>query len=215
MRICLIGGMRSGKSTHAQQLASAKVERLHSSTGDDSHPAEVLFVAFGKEGCDGEFDSRIAHHRSSRPAEWKTLELGEEPLARWNELIEDAVDKRFSVTVVDCVATLVSCIIDDILSDTYGEQWYLRETFDDDIAGVVARQAKSYIASLCGVAPETVFVTNEVGLAPIAPSPSGRLFVDSLGWVNQELSTLCDKTFLVVAGSAIDVTSLSTIPCWE
>jgi adenosylcobinamide kinase/adenosylcobinamide-phosphate guanylyltransferase len=61
MSLTLItGGARSGKSTFAERLASAR--------GDD-----VLFVATA-EARDDDMADRIAKHQATRPAHWRTLE---------------------------------------------------------------------------------------------------------------------------------------------
>lgn len=55
----ILGGARSGKSTHALRLAS-------------TYP-EVLFVATAEAG-DAEMAAKIDRHRAERPAHWRTLE---------------------------------------------------------------------------------------------------------------------------------------------
>ena len=58
--ITVTGGARSGKSALAEKLASE-------SGGD------VLYIATAR-AFDDEMRDRIAHHRASRPAEWRTYE---------------------------------------------------------------------------------------------------------------------------------------------
>ncbi|RDJ99463.1 bifunctional adenosylcobinamide kinase/adenosylcobinamide-phosphate guanylyltransferase [Paraburkholderia lacunae] len=57
----VLGGARSGKSMHAEQLAN------------DSALA-VTYVATARVADDAEFSARIAHHRERRPAHWQLLE---------------------------------------------------------------------------------------------------------------------------------------------
>ena len=57
----ILGGARSGKSRHAQQLAEAS-----------GRP--VTFIATARPQ-DGEMAERIRHHRQERPAHWQTLEV--------------------------------------------------------------------------------------------------------------------------------------------
>jgi len=56
----VIGGARSGKSAHAEQLASAST-------------LPVTYVATARIG-DDEFAERVARHRERRPAHWALLE---------------------------------------------------------------------------------------------------------------------------------------------
>jgi adenosylcobinamide kinase/adenosylcobinamide-phosphate guanylyltransferase len=88
--ILLLGGARSGKTQHAQNLAAQ--------LGGD-----VTYVATAEPG-DDEIRARIAAHRAARPAQWQTMErplrLGD-LLTEWNA----------SVVVVDCLTLLVSNIM--------------------------------------------------------------------------------------------------------
>lgn len=59
----VIGGARSGKSRHAEQLARQAQESGLS----------VTYIATA-EVRDAEMAERIAHHRSRRPPHWRTLE---------------------------------------------------------------------------------------------------------------------------------------------
>ena len=56
----ILGGARSGKSTHGEQLAAA-------------HGGTILYVATA-QAWDDEMTQRIAAHRAQRPADWRTLE---------------------------------------------------------------------------------------------------------------------------------------------
>jgi adenosylcobinamide kinase/adenosylcobinamide-phosphate guanylyltransferase len=85
----LLGGARSGKSTHALDLARASTGR-------------VLFVATA-EPLDDEMATRITAHRQERPTSWDTLEA---PRALAEALAprHDAYD----IVVVDCLTLWVS-----------------------------------------------------------------------------------------------------------
>ncbi len=56
----LLGGARSGKSTHAEQLVTAR-------------PAPWTYIATA-QSFDGEMDERIALHRERRADGWETIE---------------------------------------------------------------------------------------------------------------------------------------------
>lgn len=57
----VLGGARSGKSVHAERLAS-----------DSALP--VTYIATARVSSDAEFSARIAHHRERRPAHWRLHE---------------------------------------------------------------------------------------------------------------------------------------------
>ncbi|MFM0592878.1 MULTISPECIES: bifunctional adenosylcobinamide kinase/adenosylcobinamide-phosphate guanylyltransferase [Paraburkholderia] len=59
----VLGGARSGKSLHAEQLA-------------DRSALPVTYIATARVSDDAEFAARIAHHRERRPAHWRLVEAG-------------------------------------------------------------------------------------------------------------------------------------------
>ena len=59
----IIGGTRSGKSEHAEDLAAAS-------------GSAVTYLATALPGDDGDFAARIAAHRARRPVGWVTVEAG-------------------------------------------------------------------------------------------------------------------------------------------
>jgi adenosylcobinamide kinase / adenosylcobinamide-phosphate guanylyltransferase len=59
----VLGGARSGKSVHAEQLAS-------------NSALPVTYIATARVSDDAEFSARIVHHRERRPAHWQLLEAG-------------------------------------------------------------------------------------------------------------------------------------------
>jgi len=84
----ILGGARSGKSTHALALVEQS--------------PRVLFVATAEAG-DAEMRERIAAHRAERPATWDTLET---PRALAAALAD--VSDRYDAIVIDCLTLWVS-----------------------------------------------------------------------------------------------------------
>src|SRR5258707_7455316 len=60
-RTFVLGGARSGKSVHAEQLAN-------------NSALPVTYIATARVADDAEFSARIAHHRERRPAHWAVHE---------------------------------------------------------------------------------------------------------------------------------------------
>lgn len=92
MRILVTGGVRSGKSRHAEQLLADR--------------SEVVYVAPGPRASedDPEWAARIADHRSRRPAHWRTRETTD--LA--------AAIPPGTPTLVDCLGTWVTAVVDEL-----------------------------------------------------------------------------------------------------
>ncbi|MDE2716043.1 MAG: bifunctional adenosylcobinamide kinase/adenosylcobinamide-phosphate guanylyltransferase [Chloroflexota bacterium] len=87
----VLGGVRAGKSTYAQQLA-AKGER-------------VLFVATAEAG-DADMQARIEAHRESRPSDWDTLE---EPVDLVGALMP--LLHSYDTVLLDCLTLWVSNLL--------------------------------------------------------------------------------------------------------
>ncbi|ROR32052.1 bifunctional adenosylcobinamide kinase/adenosylcobinamide-phosphate guanylyltransferase [Inmirania thermothiophila] len=84
MRELILGGVRSGKSRHAEAQAAAS-------------GLEVVCVATAR-ALDEEMRARIAAHRARRPAHWRTVEA---PLALAQALAREAAPGR--CLIVDCL----------------------------------------------------------------------------------------------------------------
>ena len=91
MRVLVTGGVRSGKSRHAESLLS--------------DAPSVMYVAPGPsvdEDSDPDWVSRIAAHQARRPASWTTIETGD--LA--------AALRLDGVVLVDCLGTWLMAVLD-------------------------------------------------------------------------------------------------------
>ncbi|WP_206422658.1 bifunctional adenosylcobinamide kinase/adenosylcobinamide-phosphate guanylyltransferase [Nocardioides pantholopis] len=168
------GGVRSGKSTHAERLLR-------------DHPA-VTYVAPGPvpdPAADPDWAARIAHHRARRPAGWRTVETGD---------VAGAVAAADGAVLVDCLGTWLTAQIDA------ANAW---DAAADEIHALVLGHLDALIPALAAAAGPTVLVTNEVGLGVVPEHRSGRLFRDLLGIVNQRVAAGCDEVHLVVAGRVL------------
>jgi adenosylcobinamide kinase/adenosylcobinamide-phosphate guanylyltransferase len=88
----VLGGVRSGKSRYAQQLAEQW--------------GRVVFVATGKI-TDDEMRAKIENHRESRPKEWLTVE---EPLELSKALREHELN--CDVIIVDCLTIFAANVLE-------------------------------------------------------------------------------------------------------
>ena len=93
----VLGGARSGKSSHAEKLATASLN------GAPAQPAVYLATA---QAGDVEMATRIAAHRTRRGSNWKTIE---EPL-RLDEALALAAAHGQPV-LVDCLTLWLSNVM--------------------------------------------------------------------------------------------------------
>ncbi|VEG51227.1 cobalbumin biosynthesis protein [Mycolicibacterium aurum] len=96
MRVLVTGGVRSGKSRHAEGLL---VDAEH-----------VTYIAPGRpaDGSDPDWDARVALHRGRRPAHWRTVETTD---------VAGAVREADGTVLVDCLGTWLVAVLDDGLWD--------------------------------------------------------------------------------------------------
>jgi len=85
VRTLILGGVRSGKSRHAEELAVKA-----------GGPVAVIVTATATG--DEEMAARIAVHRARRPGHWRVIE---EPIALGRALLE--VSRPDSVVIIDCL----------------------------------------------------------------------------------------------------------------
>lgn len=173
--ILITGGVRSGKSRFAQELALKSAKR-------------VLFVATAVAG-DEEMRQRIAEHRRTRPAAWSTLEVTTQV---GNEIRQKVGTAQ--VVIVDCITLLVSNILGQYTDQT-GEQ------IDAPLVEKeVSREISALLECVHYLDASFIMVTNEVGAGLVPANKIGRLYRDLLGKANQLLAQQADEVYLMVAG---------------
>ncbi|WP_435769448.1 bifunctional adenosylcobinamide kinase/adenosylcobinamide-phosphate guanylyltransferase [Nocardioides sp. SYSU DS0651] len=89
-RVLVTGGVRSGKSRHAEALLA------------DVGP--VTYVAAGPQYDDADWAVRVAAHRARRPDTWSTLETHD---------LADALRRVRGPVLVDCLGTWLTAAIDE------------------------------------------------------------------------------------------------------
>ena len=170
--ILILGGARSGKSSHAERLAS------------EMGGSAVLYVATA-QAFDDEMRARIAAHRTSRPRGWRTLEapsLLDVPVA------EAAGSAR--VVLLDCMTLLASNAILALGDEPAASA--AEAAIDREVSALLG------VYHTCDAA--WIVVSNEVGLGLVPPYPLGRVYRDGLGRANQRLAAAADRVLLMVAG---------------
>lgn len=125
--IFILGGVRSGKSRFAQELAKKLSKK-------------VLFVATG-EPLDEEMRARIDEHKKARPKSWRTLEMPTNIGQQLGAEIGDA-----EVVIIDCLTLLVSNRIGEELDYLKAEKQVMAE-INELIAGMDKLRASFIIIS--------------------------------------------------------------------
>ncbi len=159
--LLIIGGQRSGKSRYGQAAieASGKVP---------------VYIATATAG-DDEMRDRIAAHRSTRGANWLTIE---EPLELPAAVAEAARPDR--AILVDCLTLWLSNLF------------------------AAARPLEAEIGrltdALAGSSSAVALISNEVGSGIIPDNELARRFADGLGTLNQRVAAAVHQVVLMTAG---------------
>lgn len=173
-RTLILGGARSGKSRHAEALATTSGK-------------SVIYVATAQAG-DAEMAARIAMHRKQRNQEWTTIEeaiaLGD-VIARWSS--------PDSVVLIDCMTLWLTNLLFCEASD-------FPEIGNIDSPNCFIEQRARFLHALQHAAGDVIMVSNEVGTGIVPTGAVSRWFVDEAGRLNQELAAMCERALLIVAG---------------
>ncbi len=132
---------------------------------------------------DADHAARIEAHRARRPSSWSTVECTDP------DALPDVLASAAGVVLLDSLGT-----------------WVTGHPELDADAGLLVEALRARAAA-------TIVVSEEVGLAPHAPTELGRRFADALGRTNQAVSAVADRAVLVVAGRAIELPAPGDLPC--
>jgi adenosylcobinamide kinase/adenosylcobinamide-phosphate guanylyltransferase len=181
-RTLILGGARSGKSAHAEQLAL---------TSASEFGKELIYIATA-QAYDTEMASRIGQHRQRRDANsaarWITVE---EPLALGAALTQWCAPQR--LVLVDCLTVWLSNLLFSEARD-YPDVGHI------DPPACFAEQRALFLQALAQAAGDVILVSNEVGMGVVPQGAVSRWFVDEAGRLNQAAAAACERAVLVVAG---------------
>ena len=191
----VLGGVRSGKSAFAEQLAAQAVLPAASQTASQTalQPAmPVVYIATATAG-DAEMAARIAHHRARRPAAWHTVEA---PLDLAGALQQHAAAN--TCVLVDCLTLWLSNLLFDGGTD-YPDNGPIDP-------GLQFTQRRDALLNLLPHLPgDIVLVSNETGFGVTPMGAVSRFFVDESGRLHQHIAALAQRVRLIVAGCPVAV----------
>lgn len=174
----LLGGARSGKSSHAQRLAQESGK-------------QVIFIATA-QALDEEMSARIQKHREDRPAEWTTLEIPQNIPAYLKQHPAPT-----DIYLLDCITLLANNVFMQFIEEERVNEEKAKRALENEIEALL-----SYIQA---DEKEWIVISNEVGLGLIPPYQMGRVYRDLLGWVNQRIAREADEVLWMVAGIAVPI----------
>lgn len=139
-KVLILGGVRSGKSRHAEELIAR-------------HP-HVVYVAAGlpTTADDPEWAARVAAHQARRPAGWRTIETSD---------LTTVLRNATSPLIIDCLGTWLTRVLDEVGAWEQRRGWERR--LDDVLEDFLAAWASVRVPVVAvsnevgsGVVPATV-----------------------------------------------------------
>jgi len=186
--IFVSGGVRSGKSSFAEELA-IKIARQYDAHNSSQSDCILHYIAAG-QASDEEMKARIAHHQRNRnesKVNWKTWE---QPIGL--KRLEDVFDIT-DVVLLDCLTTLLN---NEFFRE--GEKWrnpsFQAQLMEDIIEGI------EMIVSSCQT---LIIVSNEVFYEPYSDNELTMIYKKMLGKLHQKLVRMANRAYLVEVGIPI------------
>jgi adenosylcobinamide kinase/adenosylcobinamide-phosphate guanylyltransferase len=178
----ITGGVRSGKSLFAEQVAS------------DSGKNIFYIATMPVLPEDEEQQQRIQKHRVRRPKEWQTIEA---PYT-----LPDAIASLTSASglcLVDCLTVYISNVI---LGDTPdlgpSDPYALESRIVSEVEKVISQVRTKHEIDF-------VLVTNEVGWGVVPDNQLARAFRDFVGIANQIVAKQANNVYMMCAGIPMKV----------
>jgi adenosylcobinamide kinase/adenosylcobinamide-phosphate guanylyltransferase len=122
--------------------------------------------------------SRIERHRSTRSADWETVEVPVD-IAAW----VNKNSKSYQSIVIDCITLWLSNLRGLRLSDL-----------------AVSEATADLLQTIRTTRARVVIVSNELGLGLVPATKAARVFRDLAGRVNQQVAAEADEVYLTISG---------------
>lgn len=181
----LVGGARSGKSSHAEELAKHLSDK-------------VAYIATA-EITDEEMQKRIDIHKSRRLASWKTFEFKNQTpqLENYKNILKTAAHENIDVVLIDCITILLFRLIHKYKLD---ELEVIKNDLEKKIENEVSLFFKEFLEITKSADFKFIIVSNEVGMGLVPPYPLGRIFRDLMGMINKQIAQISDEAYFFLAG---------------
>lgn len=182
MIIFVLGGIKSGKSKFAENLAHQFEEKYK----------DVFYIATYKNlNNDEEMIERIKEHRKRRDKKWKTLEI-----SKVKNIVKEIKKISNAIVIIECITTLVSYELINLNNTKDNTAKNQKGKILSDFENMIKEMKKNREILF-------ILVSNEVGMGIIPDNKLARIYEDVLGSVNQKLAENSDSVYFMIAGIPI------------
>lgn len=176
--IVVTGGVRSGKSSYAENLAR-------------NLGISIMYIATAIP-YDEEMRDRIKLHKMFRPASWTTYE-GYKELYK----VIETLDAKYDGILLDCVTIMITNLMFEY--PRFDEN-NISQDLMDELTDYVTDEFRKLIMIAKKKNIPLIMVTNEIGWGVVPESKLGRVFRDLSGKINQIIAKEAETVYLLVSG---------------
>jgi adenosylcobinamide kinase/adenosylcobinamide-phosphate guanylyltransferase len=137
---------------------------------------QVVYVATA-QARDAEMQRRVAEHQARRPESWLSIEAGQN-LA---EVLQREASAQRCV-LVDCVTLWLTQLLCDATEQD------------------LRRECSALLEVLPHLRGQIILVSNETNMGVVPMGELSRRYCDEAGRLHQQMSALCERVILMVAG---------------
>jgi adenosylcobinamide kinase/adenosylcobinamide-phosphate guanylyltransferase len=177
----VLGGSGSGKSEFAERTAREA-------------GGKIIYLATA-DASDAEMASRIALHRSRRPASWDTWEGGAETLPDAARRLAGGYD----LLLMDSLTAYVSALFVSSRASDGDDETAWGESAKKILKGV-SEIFTGFAETARDLPKRMIVVSDEAGCGVVPAYRMGRRFRDIQGQANQTAAALSDEAVFVAAG---------------
>jgi len=173
MKILILGGVRSGKSRIAEQLALQSAQLKH---------GKLIYIATSFP-YDAEMQQRVDEHQAQRQQSaysWTTIEE-----SLYLAKVLDEYSAPDTTILVDCLTLWMTNLL------CHADKQLLQQ------------ETQALLQQLDHCRGNLIFVSNETGLGIVPIEKLSRQFIDKMGLFHQQLAQVCDRVSFVVAGLSL------------
>lgn len=190
--ILITGGVRSGKSTLALELAGQAADQTSKAFQNPTDSPKQLYFIATAERSDAEMDERVRNHQAERGPSWNTIEEA----VNIPEVLQNLPSGASAV--LDCMTVWLGNVWfrggqnSDSMTDHSGRTLQMQQATESLLQAILEWKARS--------AGTLVIVTNEVGWGIVPMEAEVRAWRDAAGRLNQQLAKIADRVCLSVCG---------------
>ncbi len=176
MLIFILGGVRSGKSKYAGEIADEISKNENK---------KVIYIAtYRNDGKDAEMTERIEKHKKHRPNDWTAVELG-----KISDVGLKIKEIRDAIIIIDCMTLLVSNFLFEV-----------KNADEDKITKEIEKMLKEIREGIKKNNNTVIIISNEVGQGVIPANKISRKYADLLGRANQLIAKHSAQFYFMFAG---------------